>query len=176
MRGHFALTSPPETVRRAFGYAETPDFPPRQNIAPTEPIAVVAALPFTGGRERRFFLARWGFVPGFARDLETLPPIAFARAESVALKPIFAAAFRRRRGLVPANGFYLGGRDGLVLAGRADGAPLGLAALFETYLDPNGSEIDSACLITTGADAALAPYGERAPARGAGSGVLRLAR
>ena len=50
MRGHFALTSPPETVRRSFGYRETPDFPPRADIAPTQPIAIVAALPFTGAR------------------------------------------------------------------------------------------------------------------------------
>jgi putative SOS response-associated peptidase YedK len=164
MRGHFALTSPPETLRRRFGYRETPDFPPRADIAPTQPIAIVAALPFTGGQDRRFLLVRWGFVPSFANDLETLPPIANARAESVAEKPIFAAAFRRRRCLIPADGFYVGSREDLILAVRADGAPFGVAGVYETYLDPNGSEIDSACLITTGANASLAPFGERAPA------------
>jgi putative SOS response-associated peptidase YedK len=164
MRGHFALTSPPEAIRRNFGYRETPDFPPRADIAATKPIAIVAALPFTGGQDRRFLLVRWGFVPSFATDLESLPPIAYARAESVAEKPIFAAAFRRRRCLVPADGFYVGSREGAFLVTRADGAPIGVAGVYETYLDPNGSEIDSACLITTGANAILAPFGERAPA------------
>jgi putative SOS response-associated peptidase YedK len=163
MRGHFALTSPPETIRRSFGYSDTPDFPPRADIAPTQPIAIVAALPFTGGRDRRFLLVRWGFVPTFVENLETLPPIANARAESVAEKPIFAAAFRRRRCLVPADGFYVGSREGSFLVARADGGPFGIAGVYETYLDPNGSEIDSACLITTGANAVLAPFGERAP-------------
>ena len=164
MRGHFALTSPPETIRRSFGYRETPEFPPRADIAPTQPIAIVAALPFTGARDRRFLLVRWGFVPSFASDLENLPPIAHARAETVAEKPIFAAAFRRRRCLVPADGFYVGARNDAFLVVRADGAPMAFAAVYETYLDPNGSEIDSACLITTEANAILAPFGERAPA------------
>ena len=155
----FALTSPPETIRAHFGYDDLAEFPPRRYIRPTEPIAIVASRPFTQGRERELRLVRWGFVPGFARDLETLPLIVNARCETVLEKPGFAAAFRRRRGLVPADGFYAGAN----LVTARDGAPLGLAALHETYLDPNGSEIDSACILTTSANALMSAYGARMP-------------
>ena len=165
----FALTSPPEVVRAHFGYEETPDFPPRRDIRPTEPIAIVVARAFTQGRERSFGLVRWGFLPGFAGPAE-FPLIANARAENVLDKPSFAAAFRRRRCLAPADGFYPPrGRKGeamgeALIARSRDGAPLALAALHETYLDPNGSEIDTACILTTEANALLAPFGERMPA------------
>ena len=163
MRGGYALTSPPDVVRAHFGYRDQPEFPPRARIAPTEPIAIVVARPFTGGGDRRFLLARWGFLPGFVKDPESFPLIVNARAESVVDKPSFAAAFKRRRCLAPADGFYVGAGERRHLAAAADRAPLGLAALYETYLDRNGGEIDTACLLTTGANATLAPLAERMP-------------
>ena len=126
---------------------------------------MVVARAFTGARERSFQLVRWGFLPGFA-DASDFPLVANARAESVMEKASFAAAFRRRRCLVPADAFYTPRvRQGPALwAEAADGAPLAFAALHETYLDPNGSEIDTACILTVEANALLAPFGARMPA------------
>ena len=157
----FALTLTPAAMRDQFGYADEPEFPPREDIAPEEPIALVLARPFTRAAERSFLLARWGLLPSFVR--EPPPLIINARAETILDKPSFAPAFRRRRCLVPASGFYLfaGRRRWFVAA--ADGAPLGLAGLHEPYLHRNGSELDTACIVTTEANAALARIGERMP-------------
>ncbi len=105
---------------------------------------------------------RWGFLPGFVKDPQSFPLIVNARAEGVLDRPSFAAAFKRRRCLAPADGFYAGSGSRLYLA-AADGGPFGLAGLYETYLDGNGSEIDGACLITTSANATMSPYSERMP-------------
>ena len=164
MCDRYALTSPPATLRARFGYDEAPEFPPRANILPTEPIAVVTARPFTGGRGRNFRLVRWGFLPGFVKDPATFPLIVNARAESVMEKASFAAAFKRRRCLAPADGFYAGRTGKAPLLQAADGAPFGLAALHETYLDASGGEIDTACILTTPANALLSTFGDRMPA------------
>ncbi len=166
----YTLTSPPEIVRAYFGYEERPEFPPRSLIAPTEPIAVVTGREFTRGKERNFRLVRWGFLPGFAQDPQTFPLIVNARAEGLLEKASFSAAFRRRRCLAPADGFYArrapqrAQPGGSFLIKARDGAPLGLAALYETYLDPNGSEIDTACIVTTRANALMSGVGDRMPA------------
>ena len=89
MCGRYAITLPPEAVRGYFAYRETPNFPPRYNIAPTQPIPVVTADPFSGGAERHFRLMRWGFLPGFAKDPKAFPLIINARLEGVAEKASF---------------------------------------------------------------------------------------
>ncbi|HXT06549.1 MAG TPA: SOS response-associated peptidase [Roseiarcus sp.] len=160
----FALTSPSAILRARFGYDEAPDFPPRADIMPTQPIAVVMARPYTGGRGRNFRLVRWGFLPGFVKDPASFPLIVNARAESVTEKASFAAAFKRRRCLAPADGFYSGRTEKSALFQAADGAPFGLAALYETYCDASGGEIDTACILTTPANALLSAFGERMPA------------
>jgi len=158
----FALTLTPAATREFFGYADEPEFPPRAEILPGEPIALVLAHPFTRAAERSFLLARWGLLPQFAR--EPLPLIVNARAETILDRPSFAPAFRRRRCLVPASGFFMFAGRRRYFVAAADGAPLGLAGLSETYLHANGSEIDTACIVTTDANAALSALGERMPA------------
>lgn len=164
MCSRFALTSPPAIVRARFGYDEAPEFPPRPDILPTQPIGVVAARPFTGGEQRHFLLVRWGFLPGFVKDPASFPLIVNARAESALEKASFAAAFKRRRCLAPADGFYAGRASKAPRIQAADGAPFGLAALYETYFDANGGEIDTACILTTPANALMSAFGDRAPA------------
>jgi putative SOS response-associated peptidase YedK len=110
MCGRYAITLPPEAVRAFFGFAETPNFPPRFNIAPTQPIPVVFAEPRSAGRRRHFQLMRWGFLPGFAKDPQTFPLLVNARAETLAMRPSFRAALTRRRCLIIADGFTNGGR------------------------------------------------------------------
>jgi putative SOS response-associated peptidase YedK len=160
----YALTSSPTLLRARFGYEETPDFPPRAHILPTEPIAIVTTRPFTGGRARHFRLVRWGFLPGFVKDVANFPLIVNARAESVMEKASFAPAFKRRRCLAPADSFYTGRSGKAVQVLAADATPLGLAALYETYLDASGGEIDTACILTTPANTLLSPFGDRMPA------------
>ncbi|MCW2315905.1 putative SOS response-associated peptidase YedK [Rhodoblastus acidophilus] len=165
MCGRFALTAPPEAVRAYFRFLEQPNFPPRYNIAPTQPIALVAAR-----RDgRHFMLARWGFLPGFVKDVKKFPLLINARAETLAEKPSFRAALRRRRCLIPADAWYewranLSGPKTPFLFRRADGGLLAFAGLWETYLDPSGGEIDTVCVITTSANGATAAIHDRMPA------------
>ena len=117
MCGRFAITLPPEAVRGFFAYLEKPNFPPRYNIAPTQPIPIVAAQAQTGGATRHFTLVRWGFLPGFVKNTKEFPLIINARAETVLEKASFRAAVKRRRCLIIADGFMNGGAD----PGRASG-------------------------------------------------------
>ena len=83
MCSRYNLTSPPEAVRAYFGYADTPNFPARYNIAPTQPIAVVAR-----DREgtQRFRLMRWGLLPSFVKDPKQFPTLINARSDYVLVK------------------------------------------------------------------------------------------
>ena len=168
MCGRYALTTPPDALRSWFGFAEQPNFPPRYNIAPTQPVAIVHAA--TDG-SRHFGLARWGFLPGFVQDPKDFPLIFNARAEGLAEKASFRNAVRRRRCLVPADAFYEWHRFGSgratksqpYLCQRADGTPMSLAGLWETWVGPNGEEVDTACIITTAANAVSAAIHPRLP-------------
>ncbi|RBP06432.1 putative SOS response-associated peptidase YedK [Roseiarcus fermentans] len=168
MCGRYAITLPPEAVRAWFGYADTPDFPPRYNIAPTQPIPIVVAAPHSGGAQRRFLLVRWGFLPGFVRDPKAFSLIVNARAETAAEKPSFRAALMRRRCLVIADGFYAwrkgAGERRAFLVRRVGGGPMGFAGLYETWSDPTGGEIDTACIVTTAPNALVGLVNDRAPA------------
>ena len=173
MCGRYALTTAPEALRKLFEYDENPNFPPRYNIAPTQPIAIVAqARGPDGAPRRRFMLARWGFLPGFVKDVKEFPLLINARSETAASKPSFRNAMKRRRCLVPADAYYEWLRAGEgrkatrrpFLFRRADGAPMGLAGLWETYCSADGSEIDTACILTTSANRATAAIHDRMPA------------
>ena len=142
MCGRYAITLPPEAVRAYFAYAEQPNFPPRYKIAPTQPIPIVRADPWSVRQARRFILMRWGFIPGFVKDPKDFPLLINARAETLADKPSFRAALRRRRCLIIADGFYewrreagSGKRGGTprrpYLVRRTGGEPMGFAGLWE---------------------------------------------
>ena len=102
MCGRYLITSSPEAFRRLFGYLEQPNFPPRYNVAPTQPIPVVRIVE---GR-RQFALVRWGLIPPWVKDPRKFTLLINARAESVNDKPAFRYPMRRRRCLLPADGFY----------------------------------------------------------------------
>src|SRR6266702_7632421 len=102
MCGRFVITSPPAALRQIFGYIEQPNFPPRHNIAPTQPIPVVMLE--NGGRH--FRLMRWGLVPAWVKDLRKFSLLFNARSETVREKPAFKNAIKRRRCLIPADGYY----------------------------------------------------------------------
>ena len=171
MCGRYAITLPPEAMRSFFRYVEQPNFPPRYNVAPTQPVPVVRwERGRAGAGARHFALVRWGFLPGFVKEPKTFPLIINARAETLSEKPSFRNALKRRRCLFIADGFYewqrAGGKGASrpFLMRRADGAPLALAGLWETWTGADGSEIDTACIITTPANGAMSGVHDRMPA------------
>jgi putative SOS response-associated peptidase YedK len=163
MCGRYAIRRPPEALREHFGYAEKPNFPPRYNIAPTQPVPVVHE---TDGR-RHFTLMRWGFVPGWVKDLKDFPLVINIRSETVREKASFRAAFIRRRALMPADGFYewqrLGRESRPFLLRRPDRGVFAFAALWETWSTADGSEIDTVGLINTTANGVISAIHERSP-------------
>jgi putative SOS response-associated peptidase YedK len=163
MCGRFAIATVPEVLRDTFGYADRPNFPARYNIAPTQPVPVVAMLQ----GQRRFVLMRWGFLPGWVKDPKDFPLVINIRAETAREKPSFRAALTRRRGLMPVDGFYEWRRDGArsapYLIRRPDGRPFAFPALWETWASPDGSEIDTVALMTTEARPPLQEIHPRAP-------------
>ena len=102
MCGRFVITSPPEALRRIFGYLEQPNFPPRHNVAPTQPVPVV----IIENGARHFRLMRWGLIPSWVKDPRQFTLLINARSETVLEKPAFKNAIRRRRCLIPADGYY----------------------------------------------------------------------
>jgi putative SOS response-associated peptidase YedK len=98
----FTLTVPATEVADFFGLAEIPDLPPRYNVAPSQPVACVRR----DHRGRSLSVLRWGLIPSWATDMKIGHSLINARAETVAEKPAFRTAFRRRRCLIPADGFY----------------------------------------------------------------------
>jgi putative SOS response-associated peptidase YedK len=163
MCGRFVITSPPAALRQIFGYVEQPNFPPRHNIAPTQPIPVV----IVENGVRHFRLMRWGLLPAWVKDVRKFTLLINARSETVKEKPAFKNAMRRRRCLIPADGYYewqaSGKRKRPYFIHRRDGAPMGLAGLAETWIGPNGEELDTVAIVTAPASADLASLHHRVP-------------
>ena len=173
MSGRFCLTASPQDVARHFALDGVEPFPPRWNIAPTQPILLIEDAGEWRGRgsnqpDRRASLARWGLLPSWVKDVSAFPLIVSARSEGIEEKPSYRGALRHRRVLIPATGFYEWQRSGKgktqpFLIRPVSGGLLALAGLKETYLSPDGSEIDTACLISTEAKGAAADVDERIP-------------
>ncbi|MEL7490648.1 MAG: SOS response-associated peptidase [Pseudomonadota bacterium] len=163
MCGRYLLTSPPDEVAATFAVDVRDNFPPRYNIAPTQPIGVIH---INERRDKAFALMRWGFIPSWM-DAEKGHPMNNARAETVAEKPSFRSAYKRRRCLVPADGFYewtgeAGARQPY-LAAPAAGGLFGFAGIWETCLAANGSEADTVAILTIAAGPDMAALHHREP-------------
>lgn len=165
MCGRFTLTAGPETLQDAFPqFHMPPQMRPRFNIAPTQPIAVV---PNDGRAAVDFFV--WGLIPSWAKDPSIGSRMINARAEALAEKPSFRAAYKRRRCLVLADGFFewaaLPGGKGKTphYIMLKSGAPFAMAGLWEQWFAPDGSEIKSATIITTDPNLLIAHLHNRMP-------------
>lgn len=163
MCGRYVISSPPDVLRALLNYEEQPNFPPRYNVAPTQPVPIVRLA----GGKRQFALVRWGLIPPWVNDPRVFSLLINARAESVIDKPAFRAAMRRRRCLFPADGFYEWKADG---AGkrphfirRKDRAPFAFAGLWEIWTGPDGEELETAAIVTTTANRALRALHDRMP-------------
>jgi putative SOS response-associated peptidase YedK len=163
MCGRYTVTATPEVLRALFGYPEQPNFPPRFNIAPTQPIAIVRLM----DGKRQFALVRWGLLPSWVKDPKAFTLLINARGETVASKPAFRAAMKRRRCLIPADGFYewqaVAGRKQPFYVRARSGAPFAFAGLWETWTGPNGEELETAAIVTTNANKTLSNIHDRMP-------------
>ncbi|MSQ51393.1 MAG: SOS response-associated peptidase [Betaproteobacteria bacterium] len=164
MCGRYALHSSPEVIALQFGLQSTPSWPPRYNIAPTQLAPIVRISP-KGKREMA--IARWGLIPSWAKDMAMGAKMNNARAETVAEKPAFRAAFRRRRCLIPVDGWYEwkeeGGRKQPYFLYLRERGLAGLAGLWEEWISPDGSPIESYAVVTTDANAEAAKIHDRMP-------------
>lgn len=164
MCSRYSLTSPPEAVRRLFDCAAVDDFPPRYNIAPTQPV-LIARLGRKAERELR--LVRWGLVPSWVKDPREFTTLINARGETASDKPSFRGAMRHRRCLVPADGFYewTGARGSKQphFIRLNDSRLFAFAGLSETWLGADGSEIETMAILTTGANSDMARIHDRMP-------------
>lgn len=165
MCGRFAFYSPSEAAAALFRVNEAVAVEPRYNIAPTQ---YVAAIRNAENQEREFVTLRWGLVPFWAKDPSIGNRMINARAETVAEKPSYRAAYRHRRCLVLADGFYEWQRKGDVKTpyyiSAASGEPFGLAALWENWTDKqSGETLQTTTLVTTEANEFMAALHHRMP-------------
>ena len=164
MCGRFTQHADADTVARYFELAAVPALSPRYNVAPTQP---VLAVRINDSGQRELTALRWGLVPSWSKGPDNRYSMINARAETVATKPAYRAAFARRRCLIPADAFYewRATADGKVphAIRREDQEPFAMAGLWEHWMGPDGSEIDSCTIIVTDANALLAPIHDRMP-------------
>lgn len=164
MCGRYALAVKPDDVAAEFSMIRIEWFPPRYNIAPTQPILIIRAE----AGERRPALVRWGLIPAWAKDPAALPSFFNARSETAAEKPAFRGPFRYRRCLIPASGFYewqrgSGGRKQPFYIRPLRQPLIAMAGLWEEYADDKGNIIDTATILTTAANDDVAAIHERMP-------------
>ena len=159
----YRLRSKPDHLRELLQYVEEHDFPPRSYVAPGGPIAIVRAE----RNVRHLALVRWGFVPAWAKDVAPGKPLTNARIETLVEKASFKNAVRRRRCLIPSDGYYewsgSEGRKQAYQVSRADGQPFALAGLWEHWQGADGSELETAAIITTAALPPMAAVHPRMP-------------
>ena len=165
MCGRFAFYSPSEATAALFGVSASIAVEPRYNIAPTQ---FIAAIRNNEESERELAMFRWGLIPSWAKDPSIGNRMINARAETVAEKPSFRAAYRRRRCLVLADGFYEWKKEGDTktpwFISLASGAPFAFAGLWENWQSKESDEsIQSTTVITTAANDFMAKLHHRMP-------------
>lgn len=165
MCGRFAFYSPTEATAALFGVAGAPSVVPRYNIAPSQDIV---AIRNDASARREVVLLHWGLVPFWAQDASIGNRMINARSETAAEKPAYRAAFRRRRCIVPADGFYEWRRTGEsktpYFISLASGEPFAFAGLWERWVDKgSGEELQSATLLTTAANEFVSRLHDRMP-------------
>jgi putative SOS response-associated peptidase YedK len=167
MCGRFTLTSTPEELAQRFGLDAPPSCAPRYNIAPGQDVLAVRAH---AGGGRGTSLLRWGLVPAWSDPASASVggPLINARAETAAARRAFRDAFRARRCIVPASGFYEWANRGdfrqPYWIAPNDGAPFAIAGLWERWIAPDGARLESCALLTTAANARVAELHDRMPA------------
>ncbi|HVZ04154.1 SOS response-associated peptidase [Hyphomicrobium sp.] len=164
MCSRYSLIARPEAVYRLFGITDGHDFPPRYNIAPSQPVLIVRhdALHI-----RECALVQWGLVPAWVKDPREYKPLLNARSETITEKPSFRGPVRHRRCLVPASGYYewVGGRRSKQphFIRMTQHALFAIAGIWEVWLGADGSEIETMAILTTAANSDVSPIHDRMP-------------
>ncbi len=176
MCGRFTLTADPNDLREAFPWVNIPEgVGPRYNIAPSQPVAVI---PNDGQNQLNFFV--WGLIPSWAKDPAIGNKMINARAETLAEKPSFRTAFRRRRCLIPASGFFEwkqepGSKAKTPMYIRLkSGKPFALAGLWDRWDSPDGSTVFSCTIVTTQPNELMQSYPQPHAGHPAIPGLLAL--
>jgi len=171
MCGRFTLRARPADVARLFDVSDLPEFSPRYNVSPSQPVAVIRNRPHhprrkESGSRREFVFLRWGLLPSWAGEDALSQNMINARSETVSEKPAFRAAFRYRRCLVPADGFYEWQVQGKAkqpyFIHRPDDQVFAIAGMWESWEGPAGV-LETCAILTTTANAALNPIHHRMP-------------
>ena len=165
MCGRFTQTALPAVIAQEFGVATPPLFTPRYNIAPSQPIAAIRIDPDTA--TRTLAMLRWGLIPSWAKDPKIGYQCINAKAETVAEKPSFRAAFKKRRCLVIATGFYewqVQGRAKQPLwIGLKRHRPFAFSGLWDQWKPTEGEPLETCTILTTEPNELLAPIHNRMP-------------
>jgi putative SOS response-associated peptidase YedK len=165
MCGRYTLSSKGDEVALLFDLQEIPQLPLRYNIAPTQETAVVRVE--RPGEPRRLDLLRWGLIPYWAKEASIGNRMINARAESVAEKPAYRWSFRRKRCLIPTNGFYEWKKEGKAkqpyMIRRKDAKPFAFAGLWDRWQDPERGPLDTFTILTTDANELIRPLHDRMP-------------
>ncbi len=163
MCGRFVRYSSIHELIKEFGVDGSPfDLEPGYNIAPSQEIVIII-----NDSKKRLALCKWGFIPSWSRDPKIGYKMINARADSVSEKPSFKGAFKSKRILIPADGFYEWHKKGKtktpVYIRLKSGKPFGFAGLFNIWTSPDGSQICTCTIITTDANRLLEPVHNRMP-------------
>jgi putative SOS response-associated peptidase YedK len=163
MCGRYTMKSNPHAVAALCNLPSIPELKARFNIAPTQLVPVVRAS--AAGRE--LSMLRWGLIPSWAKDPKIAHTLINARSETAAEKPSFRTAFKRRRCLLPSDGFYEWEKVGKLKMPRhirrRDEAPFAFAGLWECWRPPDGDPVETCTILTTTANEVTAPYHDRMP-------------
>ena len=162
MCGRFVIELSPGLVAGFFGLTEIPDLPTRYNVAPTQ---LVPAIREATDGTRRLSMMRWGLVPSWAKDIGD--GLINARSETVSEKPSFRQTVRRRRCIIPASGFYEWQKVEKLKVPyylrMVDSSPMPFAGIWEAWCSPDGQVLESCAILTTSANAKVAPIHDRMP-------------
>ena len=164
MCGRFTLHAPASAVAKEYGLFDVPELSPHFNISPGQSVAIVRQN--AEAKKRELVQVHWGLIPSWAPDPKIGDRMANARSETAATKPSFRSAFKSRRCLIVADGFYewqkTEGRKQPHYIGMKDSRPFGIAGLWERW-EKGEEPVESCAILTTGANALMEPIHERMP-------------
>ncbi|HEV2845095.1 MAG TPA: SOS response-associated peptidase [Thermoanaerobaculia bacterium] len=166
MCGRYTLSTPSDDVALLFDISELMPLPPRYNMAPTQEAAVVRVV--EPGGPRRLDLLKWGLIPYWAKEAAIGNKLINARSETVVEKASFKTSFKKKRCLIPADGFYEWKKEGKLkqpfLIRRKDAKPFAFAGLWSAWRDPERSQwVETFTILTTDANDLLRPLHNRMP-------------
>lgn len=163
MCGRFAQRTNPKRLAKEFKVAEVPDVEARYNIAPTQDILSIRCAE----DDREAVFLKWGLVPSWAKDVSIGAKLINARSETVTEKPSFREAFKKRRCIIPADGFYewqrSRGKKQPYFFRMQNEHPFGFAGLWEKWKAIDGQVLETCTILTTEANEVLIPVHDRMP-------------